>query len=85
MLERVDSSDKLIVLVRQFAPGLPDSGELAREAVLRDAGLTSIAAVKLMLAIEAEYNLGIPDAELTPGNFATINSIEAMISRLRAV
>ncbi len=84
MLERVDVSDKLIGLIRQFASGLPESGELALEAPLRDAGLTSIGAVKLMLAIEAEYNLTIPDAELTPENFATIRAIEAMIGRLRA-
>ncbi len=84
MLERVGATDKLIGLARQFAAGLPESESAARDAPLRDAGLTSIGAVKLMLAIEAEYNLSIPDAELTPDNFATIRAIEAMIERLLA-
>jgi acyl carrier protein len=75
---------KLAALVRQFAPGLPASDALARDAALPEAGLTSLAAVKLMLAIEAEYDLAIPDPELTPMNFATLGAIETMIARLRA-
>jgi acyl carrier protein len=84
MLDRVDATSKLLGLVRQFAAALPETDSAARDAALPDAGLTSLAAVKLMLAIEAEYNLSIPDVELTPGNFATVRAIEAMISRLRA-
>jgi acyl carrier protein len=84
MLDRIDASAKLLGLVRQFAAGLPEADGAALEVALPDAGLTSLAAVKLMLAIEAEYNLVIPDAELTPENFATIGAIEAMIGRLRA-
>jgi len=40
--------------------------------------------VRLMLAIEAEFALAIPDAELTPENFASIETIKAMIERLSA-
>jgi acyl carrier protein len=83
MLDRVAAADKLVDFVRQFAPGLPE-GEMAREANLPDAGLTSLSAVKLMLALEAEYSLIIPDEELTPGNFGTVGAIDAMITRLRA-
>jgi len=45
---------------------LPDIDALARQASLSEAGLTSMGAVRLMLAIEAEFALAIPDAELTP-------------------
>ena len=40
--------------------------------------------VKLMLALEAAYDLAIPDADLTPENFRTVSAIEAMVVRLRA-
>jgi len=70
-------------LVREFAPALPADPARAREADLHDCGLTSMATVKLMLAIEAAYDLAIPDAELTPENFRSIASIEALVARLQ--
>ena len=57
---------------------------LARDADLQEAGLTSMATVKLMLAIEAAYDVAIPDAELTPENFRSIAAIEALLERLKA-
>jgi acyl carrier protein len=84
MLDRVHASDRLVDLVRQFAPGLPLAEDAARVAVLSNAGLTSMAAVRLMLAIEAEYAIAIPDSELTPAQFATVDTIDALVARLRA-
>ena len=84
MLDRRNISDSLLTLARPFATGLPAGDGEARAAGLTDAGLTSMGAVRLMLAIEAEFALAIPDAELTPENFASIQSIEALIQRLRA-
>jgi acyl carrier protein len=84
MLDHANVVDSLIALARQFAPGLPASDALARSAPLREAGLTSMAAVRLMLSIEAAFAIAIPDAELTPENFATADSIEALIWRMRA-
>ena len=84
MLDRANLVDNLLALTRQFAPGLPASDARARSASLRDAGLTSMAAVRLMLSIEAVFAIAIPDGELTPENFATAASIEALISRMRA-
>ena len=71
-------------LAREFAPALPSDAKLARDADLREAGLTSMATVKLMLAIEAAYDVAIPDAELTPENFRSIAAIAALLERLRA-
>jgi acyl carrier protein len=79
-----DLADDLIPeMVRGFAPGVPAENARARDANLQDAGLTSIATVKLMLAIEAAYDIAIPDDELTPENFRTIAAIEALVARLR--
>jgi acyl carrier protein len=74
---------KIGQLAREFAPALPDDPGRAREADLREAGLTSMASVKLMLAIEAAYDVAIPDAELTPENFRSIATIAALVARLR--
>ncbi len=78
------SEQKLGDLAREFAPALPGDPKLARDADLHAAGLTSMATVKLMLAIEAAYDVAIPDAELTPENFRSITAIAALLERLQA-
>lgn len=83
MLDRVNTTHRVLALVRQFAYGLPNDDYLAQTASLPDAGLTSMAAVKLMLAIEAEFRIAIPDEALTPENFGSVASIDALIARLR--
>ena len=47
---------------------------------LRDAGLTSLDMVNLMLAIEAEFDIEIPQSAMTPDNFDTIRAIEGLVS-----
>ena len=49
---------------------------------LRDAGLTSLDMVNLMLAIEAEFDIEIPQADMTPDNFRSIEAIEALVAVL---
>jgi acyl carrier protein len=46
---------------------------------LFDTGLTSMDMVKLMLEIEAEFDLIIPQADITPKNFESVDTIERMI------
>jgi acyl carrier protein len=62
------------------APGA--SRPLAVDARLSELGISSIKMVGLMLAIEAEFNLTIAQSEITPENFASIASIEAMLERI---
>jgi acyl carrier protein len=73
---------QLLKLVLPVAPGLSKLEGDPLTADLRQAGLSSIAAARLMLEIEAAYNVSIPDDELTPENFATIRAIERLIERL---
>ncbi len=47
---------------------------------LREAGLTSLDMVNLMLAIEAEFDIEIPQSAMTPDNFDTIHAIQALVS-----
>lgn len=74
--------ERLLAVVRK-AMGAPGAGRpLAVDARLSDLGISSIKMVGLMLAIEAEFNITIAPAEITPENFASIASIEAMLERL---
>jgi acyl carrier protein len=47
---------------------------------LRDAGLTSLDMVNLMLAIEAEFDIEIPQSAMTPDNFDTVAAMESLVS-----
>ncbi len=83
MLARVDAPTAILQLLHRFAPALPSLDAEAASANLPDAGLTSMAAVKLMLALEAEFGIAIPDDDLTPENFATLGAIVSLVTRIR--
>ena len=83
MLASLDAPTAVLQLLRRFAPGLPSSDAEAAMVSLPDAGLTSMTAVKLMLALEAEFRIAIPDEDLTPENFATLDAIVALVARVR--
>ena len=46
---------------------------------LVDVGLTSMDMVNLMLGVEAEFDFTIPQPEITPENFQSVKSLEAMV------
>ena len=49
---------------------------------LRDAGLNSLDMVNLMLAVEGEFEVKIPDAEMTLNNFRSISAINTLLACL---
>ena len=59
----------------------PDT--LADDADLYAAGLSSLATVHLMLAIEDEFDIEIPDRMLTRRLFSSIDSLAAAVSELQ--
>jgi len=74
--------DRLIELVTQMlsknsitrAPSIHDQ--------LSEAGLTSLDMVNLMIAVEAEFDITIAASDITPANFRSISTIEALIARI---
>jgi acyl carrier protein len=50
---------------------------------LREIGLTSLDMVDLVLSVESEFNVRIPEAAITPANFRSIATIDALINSLR--
>ena len=49
---------------------------------LSDLGMSSIKMVNLMLAVESEFDIMIPQSDITPENFESIVTIEALVVRL---
>jgi acyl carrier protein len=63
------------LLLKRGVPAIPGSGDN-----LREAGLTSLDMVNLMLAIEAEFDIEIPQSAMTPDNFDTVAAIDSLVS-----
>jgi acyl carrier protein len=72
---------RLLALVGQIL-NKSDGQSLPVDARLSELGMSSIKMVNLMLAIEMEFDLTIPQGEITPANFASIASVEALVRRL---
>ncbi len=83
MLDRPALTDQVVDIVRQVMPGQSAPADLAGLADLYDAGLTSMAMVKLILAVEVAFDIAIPDADLHPDNFRSVAAVEALVARLR--
>jgi acyl carrier protein len=47
--------------------------------LLVDVGLTSMDIVNLMLAIEAEFDFTIPQSEITPENFQSVETLNRLV------
>ncbi|HJS89939.1 MAG TPA: phosphopantetheine-binding protein [Steroidobacteraceae bacterium] len=78
----VTMRERLLALVRKAMGAPAATRPLAVDARLSELGISSIKMVGLMLAIEAEFNITIDQSEITPENFASIASMEAMLERI---
>ena len=57
--------------------------QLANDGDLYKAGLTSLATVGLMLALEDQFNVEFPDSLLSRKTFSSIDSISDAITQLQ--
>ena len=73
---------RLVELVRDLLEKRSITRQVSMDEPLTQAGLSSIDMVNLMLAVEAEFNIMIPAPEITPENFRSIASVEALIARI---
>ena len=78
------SNARICEVVRTMLAKRDFSGPLDVTMSLHDAGLTSLDMVNLMLAVEAEFDIEIPQADMTPDNFRCIAAIEQLVGRLTA-
>jgi acyl carrier protein len=76
--------DRLLGLVEKVLDRPGAGPTLAPDASLSELGVSSLKMVSLMLSVEAEFDLSIPQNEITPENFRSINSIQALVLRILA-
>jgi acyl carrier protein len=77
-----DVSERLVALVKQVSGTgsvFPEPFPLATQ--LSDLGISSLKMVNLMLAVELEFDIAIPQADITPENFQSLESIRALVER----
>lgn len=72
--------NRVIKLVKGILEQNSLSAEITPQAMLVDAGLTSMDMVNLMLGVEAEFDFTIPQSEITPENFQSVETLERMVA-----
>jgi acyl carrier protein len=76
---------RLLGLVEQVLGKPGAARSLPLDARLSELGMSSVAMVHLMLAVEAEFAISIPQSDITPENFRSVTSVEALVERLLAL
>ena len=86
MLDRtnMDPTERIALLVRRLLAKRAIERPLAPDEDLAASGLSSLDIVNLMLAVEAEFDIKIPDREMTPANFRSIAQIARLVRGLSA-
>jgi acyl carrier protein len=77
------ASDRIAALVRAILEKRGAARPVGHDDALTDCGISSLDMVNLMLAVETEFDLKIPDREMTPSNFRTVAMIEALVEKLQ--
>ena len=74
--ERVAALVRALFAKRSIVRSMGDGDDLG------DNGLSSLDLVNLMLAVEAEFDVNIPERDMRPANFRSIAQIEALVRRV---
>jgi acyl carrier protein len=74
-------NERLMALIARILER-PVGASLPTTVRLNELGMSSMKMINLMLAIEVEFDLTIPQADITPDNFESIASVEALLARL---
>ena len=79
---KLSAKDRVFDIVLEIIERRSAGKTILADQDLRESGLTSLDMVNLMLAVEAEFDLKIPEREMTPHNFRTIAAIDTLVSAL---
>jgi acyl carrier protein len=71
--------DRILALVKSILEQNAITADVHAESRLVDVGLTSMDMVNLMLSVEAEFDFTIPQDQITPENFQSVQTLQAMI------
>ena len=84
MLDRSKNkvADRVAALVRKVLDREEIEKSVALDDDLRTTGLSSLGLVNLMLSVEGEFDLKIPERDMTPANFRSITRIVDLVGTL---
>jgi acyl carrier protein len=75
-----DVQGRLLALVKSILKQNAMVANVEPTTLLVDVGLTSMDMVNLMLAVEAEFDFTIPQAEITPENFQSVETLTRLVA-----
>ena len=75
----VNVQKRVLSVVRSVLQQNAIAADVHPESRLVDIGLSSMSMVELMLKVEAEFDLILPQLEITPENFQSVKTMERMI------
>ena len=74
---------ELLHIVQRLLAQRSMDQSITEDEDLREAGLTSLDMVELVLCVESELDVKIPGTAITPANFRSISKINALVAELR--
>jgi acyl carrier protein len=84
MLDRptIGPQDRVSAVVHRMLADRAITRQIGSDDDLRQAGLSSLDMVNLVLTMEAEFDVRIPEADITPANFRSIALISKLVINL---
>jgi acyl carrier protein len=79
---RADTAERVAELVGRLFAKRGIERAVGPDDDLSAGGLSSLDLVNLMLSVETEFDIKIPDREMTPANFRSIARIDALLGTL---
>ena len=75
----IDVQGRLIALVKSILKQNAIAADVEPATLLVDVGLTSMDMVNLMLGVEAEFDFTIPQSDITPENFQSVETLTRLV------
>jgi acyl carrier protein len=75
-----DVQSRLLALVKSILKQNAITADVEPNTLLVDVGLTSMDMVNLMLGVEAEFDFTIPQPEITPENFQSVETLTSLVA-----
>lgn len=76
-----DVQGRILTLVKTILQSNSIGAEVLPASRLVDVGFTSMDMVNLMFSVEAEFDLTLPQSEITPDNFRSVQMIKRMVDK----
>ena len=83
MSKQLSPADRVTVVIRGLLAERAITRPFTVHDDLREVGLTSLDMVNLVLAVEAELGVSVPESEITPANFRTVTTILTLVEGVR--